>query len=130
MGYIYIGSLVHRQPDFPVTSVYVVTGAWHFGNSLYAEGGYLAFESHSEHHPTRHWLACKLLDRMSDYCSSTMNSQPDPITFQQLFDHMTKVETDNAVLKDIVVAASLLPLKLCYQLNDAESKNQTLRDLV
>ena len=54
----------------------------------------------------------------------------DPITLQQLLDRITKVETNSATLKDIVVVASSLSLKLCNQLKEVESENQTLCDIV
>lgn len=56
--------------------------------------------------------------------------QPDPFTFQQLLERMQKIESDNAALKNIVVDASSLYLKLCDRVVKLEADNILLRDQI
>ena len=65
---------------------------------------------------------------MADLGLSTLNPQPDPFTVHQLLDRMKKIESDNAALKDIVVDASSLSLKLCDRVVKLEADNILLRD--
>ena len=67
---------------------------------------------------------------MADLGLSILNSQPNPIIVQQLLDHMKKIESDNAALKDIATEASSLSIKLCDRVVKLEANNILLRDQI
>lgn len=59
-----------------------------------------------------------------------MDPPPNPTTFQQIVDHLTLLEKDNAALKVTTLFLSAVSQGLLVQLQKYKSMNQTLQDTI